>query len=301
MAQVRAKGIAVVGLTLGFALISGLALKSALNQGEAANWVLFVGVFFIWLSLFAISSLVFSWKANLLRSGVDVFLILFPLWGELRVLFLLGLAFIAGAGLTIAGLKMRHQHSDMVKIHGREVIRAGLPIVILTLSLLFSAAYFLKLNQARAEKDFFLQEENVRTLVRGSSSVFRIFLPNFREDATLDELVAPIADRTSESEEAKRNVFSSLSQRFGQNLTGRETLSQVIYQYITSWYNRLPSEAQSLFLFGWVMLSFLALWSVGYIVLLFTPLVFWGVLKLLEASHLVSISHIEVEKEMLTI
>ncbi len=299
MAAVKAKGIAVVGLTLGFALISGLALKSALNQGEAVNWVLFVVVFFVWLSLFAISSLVFSWKANLSRSGLDVFLILFPLWGELRVLFLLGLAFLASSGLTIAGLKMRHQHGDMVKIHGREVIRAGLPIVILTLSLLFSAAYFLKLNQARAEKDFFLQEENVRSLVRGSSSIFRIFLPTFREDATLDELIAPVADRTSEGEEARRNVFSSLSQRFGQNLTGRETISQVIYQYIANWYNRLPTEAQNLFLVGWVMLSFLALWSVGYIVLLFTPLVFWAVLKVLEAAHLVSIGHVEVEKEVL--
>jgi len=277
----------------------------------------------------SITSLILSWKANIVVSIAAGGLILYPYWNVFPLYIVAALAAGAGLGFFIAGAEMRQKHGAMLRVEMRSITKAGLPFLIFILSLLVACVYYLQINHRIEKGEFLVSEDTIKATLKSSVSMVRPFVPGFHEDITIGDLVGTMSLTATQnsledflnrnpaarnlpqtelnriqlkiSQEAQKEVLANLSGKVGMNLTGKETISRLMYTYLADWYQKLPAQARKVFVAVWIALAFFAAWSVGYLSIIAAPFVAWVLFQFFHSLKLVKINKIPAEKEVMTL
>jgi len=315
--------------TLVFAWTSGWTLGQAVERATPLDWLWFLLAFLLWVSFFALVSIILNWKVSLFLAISSVGLLLFSYWPAVPLVYLILFVIIGGLGVYFSGSLMAHRHAALLHFASRDVLRSGLPALLFVLAGLFSFVYYLVLVGKYEPQQFFIEERQIRGALRSSASGFRIFVPEFSEDITVSQFLSTFIKSATEdayqkylkdnphaeslpqteknrirlqlSQQSQKVLLENVSQKINQELTGKETLSSVIYQYLVKWFEKLPSQNQRLFLIGWVVFFFIGVWSLGYIVMLILPIIFWILFQLLKTIGFVKVARLPTEKEALTL
>ncbi|MFN7088256.1 MAG: hypothetical protein ACK4NX_00305 [Candidatus Paceibacteria bacterium] len=321
------RSLLIGGVTMILVALSGYLLDNVLLTATPRAWLWFALSFLFWISMFSLSSLSLSWKWNMLLCIVSPAMLTITFWRETNPFPLLVLIFLSAGGLYLSGAAMQKRHSDMLHIRTREIVKAGLPLAIFTLSVLFSGTYYFTLQAKFASNQFFIQEDAIKAFLRSSSSILKPFLPEFSENITLSKLLSSFSQGVQEkafqnfisknpsiqnlpetelnriklqiAQESQKEILKNFSSKLGQTLTGNERVSQVIYNYFANWFSSLSEQSKATFLLGWVIATFLVIWSLGYIAILFSPFIFWVLFQIFRYLNIIKVTKIPTEREII--
>lgn len=300
-------------LLLGFAVaVYVFKLTNPANGYARVDQAIMLALAVFWLCFLLISGLVFSaveFSAVVLVGLAAVF---WPFWRYLEPwLFAIFLAlgiflifFARQAGKNVV--------ENSIKLKANHVLSAGLPKIILILSLLMSLSFW----SVRFSSGFDLKTSDVQ----GATSGFGVFYPGYNEKTTVGELVEKLVEKQSNGflnnllpsgipdifkssvkKEAEKSLFSQVSGFFGREVSPKETIVDLLHSWAKSYYNNLPENTKriaSLIVFLVIFAFWFGVFQIfGFVIYG----VFWIALESLLLLKIVKVGIVTVEKEVLTI
>lgn len=310
------KKIFLVGLKLVSAgMVASLVFRflsfgGSTTQGEL---LLFIALALLWLGLYLVGSLVFSWGAFLFLSLVEMGIVLIPFlrflepgWlGVLLVLFC-GLGWLARR----AGKKLV---DNSLKITPTQIVAVSRSELIFILSLLLALIWWSarlgnqaivsgKVNFVGLVSDFPLNPFKGKTLDEIAESWTEKQLGKVLETMVPSNLSGSQLETVKQraKQEIKTGFLKELSGLVGQSVSGQETIPQLIETSLSLYFQKLPPTTQRAI--GLVVLVILfSFWFglfhlFGFVVDIF----FWSILEILLLLKVIKVGVITVEKEVIT-
>lgn len=273
----------IIGVVL--CLIVGFSVNEALFQesflGISGIWLL-IAATFLFLANFALESalaedlrLVFITLQSiavvvglyLARSGA------FAIWqlGWIIIFFII---------LLFARNSIQNSSQDMLKLHWHRMTKKGLAEAALPILLLVSIGFGFSLWQKSAS-GFFLSEKSLASVLNVGNPIARLYYKDFDWNMTVDDFVKVAASRAVDStlekmfgsnsgivvENQKKvlvdqsigAVKTQFSQFVGFELKGSESVSSVLYKFLSNKVDSLPINIRRIIIAVFVFLFFVTI------------------------------------------
>ncbi|MEW5805228.1 MAG: hypothetical protein AB1721_00645 [Patescibacteria group bacterium] len=306
----------LIALNLGLSVaVAGLILRltNPANSYTRLDQILMLATASVWLCVYLISGLVFSFGAVFGLSLVGFGLVFAPFFRfvDLTVFgILLGLSLVFAWLSRQAGKKVINNSLKLSPIQIIAVSRGGLIFVLsLLISLSLWSVRFGSLS-APDKIDFI--------------GLFGGFYPSFGEEKTVDELTEGLTEKQLSKiletmlpsglpgpqaeiikqgvkQETKTGILKEISSLVGREISPQETISQAIESSFNFYYQNLPESTRRIIDFV-ILAALFAFWFGIFQLFSFVLYaVFWLILEVLLLLKVIKVSIITVEKEVLTI
>ncbi len=288
-------------------------ITGSVNSYTRADQAIMLALAVFWLCFSLISGLVFSAVEFFAVTLIGLTTVFWPFSRHLEP-WLFALFLALGIFLLFSARQAgRNIVENSIKLKANHVLSASLPKIVLLLSLLMSLSFW----ALRFGSGFNLKAADVQ----GVTSSFGVFHPGYNEKTTIGEFVEgftekqslgllnnllPIGDipdviKDSVKKEAQKSVLSQISSFLGREVSARETIVDLIYTWVKSYYDKLSESAKRTADFVVLLIVFGFWFSIFQVFGFVIYGVFWLVLELLLFLKVIKVGVVTVEKEVLTI
>lgn len=262
----------VFGLyTLLFFLSMALLLYAG-EEGPLALSIFVVFGAFVWIALFAVAVALLAQ-----RTGMRLFLSVLPGLivagvGLMSFPSLIGAAVLMIC-LSIAQATIVDEMDEHTRFRVRTLFNHGIKLAVVGL---LSSVIALTLPRVQASirtGSLNVHPVNIDFAVKYTAPFLQWILPGFSHQTTVNDMIASRSDIAAIPEQGRSLLLSQISGRIGQTLTGQETLSTIIANYVNQYIRHIADGS------GWLVVIVLTVVAF-FIVRALGPIVTWPVFAL---------------------
>ena len=299
---------------IGLEIISTLVTSLLIYQfiGSSNYWLMLGAILLLVFLTFlmSLSSILFSATFNLFGNLIYFAAIFIPVFLSVRKYEILIIAFLTIILAVIMNLKVKSSLGNQLKFNFGAISNSAKGSVIMIISLALTCMLW----SQRITNNSLITENEVNYLVNAASPIVANFLPGFSGSATINDLINEEIKTQFENQGlinqtgmlgnlqiAKNEIYNSTLKNFENilqmNLTGKEKISDLIYQKLNQWLTKQQGTWFNLIvlLVVWGICWF-TIGILGFVIdILFS--IFFGILKFIK---IITFSKVTVEKEILS-
>lgn len=318
-------GIAMAAMT-GFLLEYSFRVGTFLLIPLVVAWT-------VWAGVYVISALVLPPSFLFAKAFVEISLMSVPFWVRMQGWWPILMWVACMVCAAISYWQASRTMNNVVKVNMGTIYLAARPALIVILSVWCGMGYMVLHFPS---PDYFIPKETVQSALQGINPAMRVFYPGFDATGNINTVLETIVDKSVDTSspavvskliplpsgislpqnlggsmldklvvgaktQARAQLLGQLQNVFGRKLTGNETLTDVLYQWLRDSYNRIPEATRVIVhkaVMALVLLSFyLTFQFFGFVF----DIAFGMIFGLLRALRIVRMGSVMVEKEKVII
>lgn len=301
-----------IGLVGGVLIVSALEfILFAFLFSQATNdWLtaaVLVVISVIWIALMAIALAIVHYKINIATLVIVPTLIVIAL-SKLSVIAIGG-GVLLSIFLLMAQRTFAREVKNRIQYRTVEIFSVGTRLLLLGCMIGLLGLSWTTLTGENGVYRVQVSEQQLAPLMKPLEPLLRKFIPNFRADITIDEFIqeelnkqaAQLPPGASIPPEQLALSRAQLSEQFGEQLSGQETVTAIVTRKLNNYIGALTQENVLLVTLVLIIIAFLTLRAL-------VPLLVWpllGIIALLvlalRAVGVLNLQEVQVTTERLTL